>query len=75
MPDAEKLTPADPRDLAVSIAMALTSDSRLAKAQAPEAMANVVAERFVERLERDGFVVSRRPPAGGHSALGRGFER
>jgi hypothetical protein len=75
MPDAdEKLTPADPRDLVISIALALTSDSRLAKAQAAEAMANVVAERRVERLERDGFIVSRRPPARGHSALGRGFE-
>jgi|HubBroStandDraft_1064217.scaffolds.fasta_scaffold1133897_1 hypothetical protein len=75
MPDADdKLTPAHPRDLVISIAMALTSDSRLAKAQAAEAMANVVAERIVERLVRDGFVVSRRPSAGGHSALGRGFE-
>jgi hypothetical protein len=74
MPDPEKLTPADPRDLVISIAMALTSDSRLAKAQAAEAMANVVAERIVEHLERDGFVVSRRSPASGHSALGRGFE-
>jgi hypothetical protein len=75
MPDADdKLTPADPRDLGTSIALALTSDSRLAKAQAAEAMANVVAERIVERLERDGFIVSRRPRAAGHSALGRGFE-
>jgi hypothetical protein len=75
MPDADdKLTPADPRDLVISIALALTSDSRLAKAQAAEAMANVVAERIVERLERDGFVISRRPPAGGHAALGCGFE-
>jgi hypothetical protein len=59
MSDADdKLTPADPRDLAISIAAALTSDSRLAKTQAAEAMANVVAERIVERLERDGFIVS-----------------
>jgi hypothetical protein len=75
MSDADdELVPADPRDLVISVAMALTSDSRLAKAQAAEAMANVVAERIVERLQRDGFVVSRRPPAGGHPALGRGFE-
>jgi hypothetical protein len=48
MSDADdKLTPADPRELAMSIALALTSDSRLAKAQAAEAMANVVAERIV----------------------------
>jgi hypothetical protein len=75
MSDADdELIPADPRDLVISIAMALTSDSRLAKTQAAEAMANVVAERVVERLERDASVVSRRLPADGHSALGRGFE-
>jgi hypothetical protein len=70
----DKLNPADPRDLVISIALALTSDTRLARAEAAEAMANVVAERIVERLERDRFVVLRRPPTGGHSALGRGFE-
>jgi hypothetical protein len=70
----DKLTPADPRELAISIALALTSDSRLAKAQAAEAMANVVAERIVRQLERAGFVVMKKPPVGGHSALGRGFE-
>jgi hypothetical protein len=75
MSDADdKLALADPRDLVISIAMALTSDSRLAKAQAAEAMANVVAERIVERLERDGFIISRRPPAGGRAALGREFQ-
>jgi hypothetical protein len=75
MSDADdKLTPADPRDLAISIALPLTSNSRLAKTRAAEAMANVVAERIVERLERDGCIVSRRPPVGGHSALGRAFE-
>jgi hypothetical protein len=25
-------------------------------------------------LERSGFVVMKKPPLGGHSALGRGFE-
>jgi hypothetical protein len=40
--------------LAISIALALTSDSRLAKTQAAEAMANVVAERIVRQLERAG---------------------
>ena len=75
MPDADdKLTPADPRDLAISIALALTSDSPLAKAQAAEAMANVVAERIVERLKAAGFVVMKKPTPGGHSALARGFE-
>jgi hypothetical protein len=47
---------------------------RLAKAQSAEVMASIVAERLIARLERDGFVVMRRPGLGGHAALGRGFE-
>jgi hypothetical protein len=35
-------------------------------------MASVVAERLIGRLERDGFVIMRRPPAPGAGALGRG---
>jgi hypothetical protein len=37
-------------------------------------MANVVAERIVRQLDRAGFVVMKKPPLGGHSALGRGFD-
>jgi hypothetical protein len=37
-------------------------------------MASIVAERLIARLERDGFVVMRCPPAPGGAALGRGFE-
>jgi hypothetical protein len=37
-------------------------------------MAAITAERLVEHLERSGFVVMKRPPLDGHSALGRGFE-
>jgi hypothetical protein len=39
-----------------------------------EYMAAIAAERVVRHLERAGFVVMRKPPLGGHSALGRGFE-
>jgi hypothetical protein len=42
--------------------------------QADEYMAQIAAERIVEHLERARFVVMRKPPLGGHSALGRGFE-
>jgi hypothetical protein len=70
----DKLSPADPQDLAISIAMARTSDSRLAKAQVAEAVANVVAERIVERLKSAGFVVMKKPPIGAGAALARGFE-
>jgi hypothetical protein len=44
------------------------------EAQSAELMASIVAERLIARLERDGFVVMRCPPAPGGAALGRGFE-
>jgi predicted methyltransferase len=34
-----------------------------------------IAKRLVEHLERTGFVVMKKPPIGGASALGRGYER
>jgi hypothetical protein len=37
-------------------------------------MAAIAAERVVRHLERAGFVVMKKPPIGGHSTLGRGFE-
>jgi hypothetical protein len=75
MPEPDDdLTPARAEDLRASIAFALTSDGRLAKTQSAELMASIVAERLIARLERDGFVIMRRPGLGGHSALGRGFE-
>jgi hypothetical protein len=41
---------------------------------ADEIMAEIVAKRLVEHLERAGFVVMKRAPIGGGAALGRGFE-
>jgi hypothetical protein len=41
---------------------------------AHEIMAEIVAKRLVEHLERAGFVVVQRAPIGGGAALGRGFE-
>jgi hypothetical protein len=39
-------------------------------------MANIVAKRLVDHLERAGFVVMRKPPSvGDASALGRGYEK
>jgi hypothetical protein len=58
----------------ISVEDAMTSDGRLAKSQSAKLMASIVAERLIARLERDGFVILRRPGLGGHSALGRGFE-
>ena len=64
---AEKLTPADPGDLAAALALALLSDGRKRLHQGDEVIARIVARRQVEHLERAGFVVMKRPPTGGGS--------
>jgi hypothetical protein len=70
MPDADdKLSPADPREVATALALGLTSGRQLAKYQAAETRAKVVAERLVEHLSASGFVVMRKPPGGGTSPL------
>jgi hypothetical protein len=70
----DRLTPADPNDLANALAFALRFDGRRRKGDAAEFMAEIVAKRLVRHLERAGFVVMKRPPALGGAALGRGFE-
>jgi hypothetical protein len=70
MPD-NSLTPANFEHLRASIAFALTSDSRLARNQSAELTASIVAERLIARLERDGFVIMRRPPQVGAGGYGR----
>jgi hypothetical protein len=60
MPDDDKLTPADPRDVETCLSLGLTSGSRLARHQAAEVTAKVVAERLVAELERSGFVIMRK---------------
>ena len=75
MPDAaEELTPADPSDLAAALAFALRYQGRKRVHNADEIMAEIVAKRLVEHLERAGFVVMKSPAIGGGAALGRGFE-
>jgi hypothetical protein len=73
MPD-DKLTPASPDDIAATLAFALRFQGRKRVHNADELMSEIVAKRLVEHLERSGFVVMKRPPLGGHSVLGRGFE-
>jgi hypothetical protein len=46
--------------------MALTSSSSLARNQAAEVTAKVVAKRLVIHLERSGFVIMRKPISVGH---------
>jgi hypothetical protein len=72
--DDQKLTPADPRDLAEAIAFALRYRGRKRVHQADEYMAAIAAQRIVEHLNGAGFVVMKKPPLGGHSTLGRGFD-
>jgi hypothetical protein len=74
MPDEDKLTPADPHDLADAVAFALRFDGRRLHS-ADEYMAAIAAERVVRHLERAGFVVMKKPPDIGGAALGRGFTR
>ena len=70
MPDAdEKLTPADPADLAEAIAFALRYSGRKRVHHGDEYMAKIAAERIVRHLELARFVVMRPPIRG--SALTR----
>ncbi len=75
MPDADKLTPADPADIAAALAFALRFQGRKRVHNADELMAEIVAKRLVEHLERAGFVVMKRPAIGGGATLARGFDR
>jgi hypothetical protein len=51
MPDADKLTPADPHDIADAVALALRFDGRRRVYQADEYVAAIAAERVVCHLE------------------------
>jgi hypothetical protein len=59
----ERLTPADPCDLAAALAFALRFEGRKRKHAAAEYMAAIAAERVVRHLERAGFVVMKKPSA------------
>jgi hypothetical protein len=72
MPD-DKLTPADPEDLTAALAVALRYAGRKRIHNADEIMAEIVAKRLVEHLERSGFVVMKRPPAIGRQRSGEGL--
>ncbi len=69
MPDDEKLTLADPKDLADTIAFSLRFSGRKRVHDADAFMASIVAQRFVRHLERCGYVLMKRPPIGGSAPL------
>jgi hypothetical protein len=75
MPDAGKLTPADPSDLANTLAFALRFQGRKRVHSADEIMAEIVAKRLVDHLERAGFVILKRPAEVGGRGAREGFER
>jgi hypothetical protein len=53
----------------ICLALALTSGASLARAQAAEVTASVVAERVVVHLDRSGFVIMRKPIPVGASMI------
>jgi hypothetical protein len=59
MPDDDKLTPADPEDLAAAIAFALQFEGRKRQHDPDRFMADIVAKRLVRHLERAGYVLMR----------------
>ena len=63
MPADEKLTAADPSDIAGSIAFALLFSGRKRVHDSDKYMAAIAADRIVRHLERAGFVVMKKPPA------------
>jgi len=72
----DKLKPADPQDVADSIAFALNFSGRKRVHDSDRFTARIAADRIVRHLERSGYVVMKRPPSvgGGDSPDRRGFE-
>lgn len=72
----DKYTPADPSDLADSIAFALQFNRRKRFHEGDKLMADITADHIVRHLDNSGFVVMKKPPAlgGGDNPGRRGFE-
>jgi hypothetical protein len=65
MPDDDKLTPADPSDLADAIAFAVIFSGRKRVHDSDRFMARVAGDRIRRHLENFGYVVLKKPPIGG----------
>jgi hypothetical protein len=70
MPDTPNLRPATRDELTQSLSFALRFDGRKRVHDADKALARITAERFVEHLERSGYVVMHKPGLGQHGAAG-----
>ena len=65
MPDAaERFTPATAEDLADALAFVLRFNGRQRVHGADELRSAIVDKRFVEHLERSGFILTKKPPIG-----------
>ena len=56
---------ANPEDIAQSLSFALLYTGRKRARDADTMMADIVAKRLVEHLQRSGFVIMKRPPGPG----------
>jgi hypothetical protein len=68
----DKLTPADPSDLADAIAFALMFSGRKRLHDSDRFMARMAGDRIRRHLEDSGYVVMKKPPAvgGGDNPVG-----
>ena len=69
----QKLTPAQPDDLADTLSFALRHEGRKSQHDSDKLNADIVAQRLVRHLDRAGYVVMKKPPLRGHSQVARGF--
>jgi hypothetical protein len=69
----QKLTPAQPDDLADTLSFALRHEGRKSQHDSDKLNADIVAQRLVRYVDKAGYVVMKKPPLGGHSQIARGF--
>lgn len=67
----DKLTPADPSDLADSVAFALLFSGKKRVHDSDKLMAAIAAKHIVAHLDRCGFVISKKPPLSGSDPINK----
>jgi hypothetical protein len=71
----QKLTPAEPHDLADSLSFALRHEGRKSQHDSDKLNADIVAKRLVRHLDRAGYVVMKKPPVGATLRSPEGLDR